>query len=166
MNIVKTSACLAAFFCLVPLLAGCGGADNPTVVTTRRYIPVTLALNWNALAADAVIPGTETTRATSVPANAFSVQIRLTDLSVTAATENDLVTVATINRSTTTRSAYNQTFTTTSVVARPNVSSYVEVRAFSGLNGTGTLIASEKKLREPIPRSGDLGEFTLTSPVP
>lgn len=162
---MKTFACFAAF-CAAILLAGCGGGDDPTVVTTRRFIPVTLSVDWNALPESVELPGAESTRATGLPATTLSVRVRLTDLAVIAATENDLVTVATINRNIETRGAYNQTFTTAGVVARPNVSTYVELQCFSGLNGTGTLIASQKKLLEPLPRSGDLGDFTLANPAP
>lgn len=154
---MKTVKPIAAFLFLfaVSMLAGCGGAqkNNARIAVTPRFVPVTLGLQWSALAAPAT-----GTRLVAAPANALSVVVRLTDLTVNPADENDLVTVAVINRDTGNTGAYTQTFTTSGAAARPNADTYAELRFYSGLNGAGALVGSTKKFTK-LPANGDLGDF-------
>jgi len=159
MKIVKPLAALLSLFA-VSVLAGCGGSDdnNARIAVTPRFVPVTLGLQWPALAQ----ASSSETRLVTAPTNALSVVVSVTDLTVNPATENDLVVIATINRDTNITGAYPQTFTTSGVVARPNSDTFAELRFYSQPNGAGALVGSAKK-RTTLPANGDLGDFNVAT---
>ena len=158
MSSVKKPARFAVILPLLALVAGCGGSsDNVRTSVTPRYVPVTLAVQWQALPTG--------TRLVTVPANALSAAVRLTDLSKSPALDSDLVTVATVNRDTGNRGAYKQTFTTKGVAARANRETVAQVQFFTERDGKGAQIGVITK-RTNLPGNGDLGDFNAATAIP
>ena len=156
---MKKLLCIVAFVPLLCGAVGCGGSDeDPRIAVTPRFVPVTLAVQWAELSADA-------TRVVAAPGAVRSVVVRVIDLAKSPPTETDLVTVATINRDITNRAAYRQSFTTPTVVARPNRDTFAEVRFYAEPDGQGVLLASAFK-RTLLPANGDLGDFDFATAVP
>lgn len=157
---VKTLAVLCALAPL-SLLAGCGGdSDNARIAVTPRFVPVSIGLQWPDLVQ--AFPSETGTRLVTAPSDAVSVVVLITDLSKNPASETDVVPVATINRDPNNNAPYQQTFTTSTVVARPNADLFAELRFYSDVNGTGTLVGSSKK-RTLLPANGDLGDFNVAT---